>query len=114
MSGVACADCHMPYRREGALKISEHWVRSPLLQTNRSCGTCHAFSDEELEARVERIQDRHHALLQRAGEAAIAMLDALVAVRRHHGDQHREAVRAEVRGSKAQDPAFAALGAEEQ
>ncbi len=24
-SGVACADCHMPYRREGAQKISEHW-----------------------------------------------------------------------------------------
>ena len=30
-SGVACADCHMPYKREGAQKVSEHWVRSPLL-----------------------------------------------------------------------------------
>jgi nitrite reductase (cytochrome c-552) len=114
MSGVACADCHMPYRREGALKISEHWVRSPLLQVNRSCGACHAFSDEELAARVERIQDRHHALLQRVGQPEIAMLDALVAVRRHHGDQHREAVRAEVRASKAPGSGFAALAAEEQ
>ena len=31
-SGVACADCHMPYKREGALKISDHHVRSPLLE----------------------------------------------------------------------------------
>ena len=30
-SGVACADCHMPYQREGAVKISDHQVRSPLL-----------------------------------------------------------------------------------
>jgi Cytochrome c552 len=30
-SGVACAGCHMPYKREGALKISDHHVRSPLL-----------------------------------------------------------------------------------
>jgi nitrite reductase (cytochrome c-552) len=30
-SGVACADCHMPYKREGGFKISDHQVRSPLL-----------------------------------------------------------------------------------
>lgn len=28
-SGVSCADCHMPYIREGAMKISSHHVRSP-------------------------------------------------------------------------------------
>lgn len=105
MSGVACADCHMPYMREGALKVSEHWVRSPLLMVNRACGACHALGEEELTDRVERIQDRHHALLQRAGEAAIAMLDAIVALKRQHGDQHREEVRAEVRASKAGEPA---------
>lgn len=27
-SGVACADCHMPYQRVGAQKISDHHVRS--------------------------------------------------------------------------------------
>lgn len=101
MSGVACTDCHMPYMREGALKVSEHWVRSPLLMVNRSCGTCHAYGEDELRGRVERIQDRHHALLQRAADAAISMLDAIVAVRRQHEDQHREEVRAEVRASKA-------------
>jgi nitrite reductase (cytochrome c-552) len=36
-AGVACADCHMPYERVGALKVSDHWVRSPLLNINRAC-----------------------------------------------------------------------------
>lgn len=27
-SGVACAACHMPYQRVGAVKISDHHVRS--------------------------------------------------------------------------------------
>ena len=31
-SGVSCADCHMPYERQGAMKVSSHWVRSPLLE----------------------------------------------------------------------------------
>ena len=35
-SGVSCADCHMPYKREGALKVSDHWVRSPLLSESGS------------------------------------------------------------------------------
>ena len=26
-AGVVCADCHMPYERVGALKLSDHWVR---------------------------------------------------------------------------------------
>ncbi len=86
-SGVACADCHMPYLREGAMKVSDHWVRSPLLQINRSCQTCHPYPEEELKARVEAIQDRHFALMTRAGEAAVAMLDSIVALRKKHGDQ---------------------------
>ena len=76
-SGVACADCHMPYKREGALKVSEHWVRSPLLQVNRSCQPCHPYSDQELIGRVEAIQDRHYALMKRAGSALVDMLDAI-------------------------------------
>ncbi len=56
-SGVACADCHMPYKREGAMKVSEHWVRSPLLEINRSCETCHPYGEQEIKARVEAIQE---------------------------------------------------------
>jgi nitrite reductase (cytochrome c-552) len=40
-SGVTCADCHMPYKREGALKISDHHVRGPMLNVNRACQSCH-------------------------------------------------------------------------
>jgi nitrite reductase (cytochrome c-552) len=55
-SGVACADCRMPYKREGALKISDHHVNSPLLKINRSCQTCHKWPEDELKARVERFR----------------------------------------------------------
>lgn len=57
-AGVGCADCHMPYQRVGAMKISDHHVRSPLLNINRACQTCHKFPEAELRARVEAIQDR--------------------------------------------------------
>jgi nitrite reductase (cytochrome c-552) len=57
-SGVACADCHMPYARTGALKVSDHHVRSPLLNINRACQTCHKMSEQELRDRVFAIQDR--------------------------------------------------------
>jgi nitrite reductase (cytochrome c-552) len=57
-SGVACADCHMPYKREGGLKISDHHVRSPLLNINRACQGCHHFSEEEMKSRAEQIQER--------------------------------------------------------
>jgi nitrite reductase (cytochrome c-552) len=57
-SGVACADCHMPYKREGGMKISDHHVRSPLLNINRACQGCHHFSEQEMKDRVEQIQGR--------------------------------------------------------
>jgi hypothetical protein len=57
-SGVACADCHMPYKRVGAMKISDHHVRSPLLNVNRACQTCHKWPEDELKARAETIQER--------------------------------------------------------
>ena len=76
-SGVACADCHMPYMRDGASKVSDHWVRSPLLNVNRACQTCHHFSEEELTERVDVIQQRNFDLLQRAGAALMDQLDAI-------------------------------------
>ena len=76
-SGVACADCHMPYVREGAMKVSDHWVRSPMLMVNRSCQTCHSFPEAELSARVAAIQDRTYALIGRAAAALTDMLDSI-------------------------------------
>jgi len=77
-SGVSCADCHMPYMRDGASKISDHWVRSPLLNVNRACQTCHRFSEQEILERVDGIQERNFELLQRAGAALMKQLDAIV------------------------------------
>ena len=77
-SGVACADCHMPYVREGALKVSDHQVRSPLLMVNRSCQVCHPYSEEDLKQRVYAIQDRTSALMTRAGAALSDMMDSIV------------------------------------
>ena len=76
-SGVACADCHMPYEREGAMKVSSHWVRSPLLDVNNSCQTCHNVPEEELLDKVHTIQDRTKGLLERSAEAMTDMLDAI-------------------------------------
>lgn len=81
-AGVACADCHMPYQRIGALKVSDHWVRSPLLNVSRACQICHAVAERDLAARVLNIQDRHYALLQRAAKATTDMLDAIVAAKK--------------------------------
>ena len=74
-SGVACADCHMPYKRVGALKISDHNVRSPMLDINRACQTCHKWSEQELKDRVETIQDRTFRLRNLAMDALIALID---------------------------------------
>jgi nitrite reductase (cytochrome c-552) len=113
-SGVACADCHMPYKREGAMKVSDHWVRSPLLQINRACATCHPYGEEELRGRVEAIQDRHHALLGRAGAAAVSMLDAIVALRKPHDDRSRVRATADAQQALAATAGFGALPPEEQ
>ena len=74
-SGVACADCHMPYKRVGALKISDHNVRSPMLDINRACQTCHKWSEQELKERVETIQDRTFRLRNLAMDALIALIE---------------------------------------
>ena len=80
-SGVVCADCHMPYKREGALKISDHHVRSPMLNVNRACQTCHKWSEEELKARVETIQLRTHNLRNLAMEALVDLINDIKAAR---------------------------------
>lgn len=76
-SGVSCADCHMPYKRDGAAKVSDHWVRSPLLNINKACQTCHKFSESEITERVNTIQQRNYQLMQRAAAALMSQLDAI-------------------------------------
>jgi nitrite reductase (cytochrome c-552) len=80
-SGVTCADCHMPYQREGALQVSDHHVRSPLLNINRACQTCHKWSEEELKARAELLQARVYELRNRAMDATVALIGDLKAAK---------------------------------
>lgn len=76
-SGVSCADCHMPFERQGAMKVSSHWVRSPLLSINRSCQTCHSVPEAELLEKVTTIQSRTRSMIERAATAMTDMLDAI-------------------------------------
>jgi len=80
-SGVACADCHMPYQREGAIKVSDHHVRSPMLNVERACLVCHPFAATEMKARAETIQQRNFLLLRRAEDALLALYDEVKAAR---------------------------------
>jgi nitrite reductase (cytochrome c-552) len=76
-SGVSCADCHMPFERQGAMKVSSHWVRSPLLNIHNACQTCHNVPESELRDKVATIQGRTEAQLERAAAAMTDMLDAI-------------------------------------
>ncbi len=73
-SGVGCPDCHMPYTREGALKFSDHQVRSPLLNVARACQVCHRYDETEIKDRVFTIQDRTKKLMDRALDALVSLI----------------------------------------
>ncbi|WP_072041957.1 ammonia-forming cytochrome c nitrite reductase subunit c552 [Nigerium massiliense] len=76
-AGVGCADCHMPYKREGAAKISDHQVRSPMINDetiNASCLTCHRASEAEMKQRVQTIHDRY----EHTKNVSFDALDALI------------------------------------
>ena len=81
-SGVSCADCHMPYVRDGAVKVSDHWLRSPLANINQSCQTCHKQDEKELKNRVATIQDKTAKLLRRTEVALVDAIDAIAAAKK--------------------------------
>lgn len=81
-SGVSCADCHMPYKREGAVKVSDHHVRSPMLNVQAACGTCHNYSETELKARVTVIQERTIKLMNQAEDAVVQLVKDIEAAKK--------------------------------
>lgn len=76
-SGVACADCHMPYKREGAVKFSDHQVKTPIADVARSCQTCHQYTEKEILSRIDTIQSRTKAQLDRAEHAVVDLILAI-------------------------------------
>ena len=77
-SGVSCSDCHMPYERDGAMKVSSHNVQSPLANINNACQQCHQDNEKSLREKVETIQGRTMAYMERAAAAMTDMLDAIL------------------------------------
>ncbi|CZE48590.1 ammonia-forming cytochrome c nitrite reductase subunit c552 [Campylobacter geochelonis] len=73
-SGVGCADCHMPYKREGAVKVTDHFIKSPLENINASCKTCHMQSEDDLKLRVQTIQRATASSLREAENAVVALI----------------------------------------
>ncbi len=71
--GVACADCHMPYQREGGLKFTNHHLQSPLNNISGSCQVCHRESEETLRQNVYDRQARISEL-RRISEKNLARL----------------------------------------
>ena len=78
LAGVSCADCHMPYVRDGAMKYSSHDIMSPLLDPQQSCGQCHTNVDVVL-ARVNTIQATIYSAKQSTEDALIDAITALQA-----------------------------------
>ncbi len=76
---VSCSDCHMPYKRVGAMKISDHHVRSPMLNINNACQTCHNHAEADIQAQVEQIQGRHKKLTTITLDAVMDLIDDIVA-----------------------------------
>jgi nitrite reductase (cytochrome c-552) len=75
-AGVSCADCHMPYTRDGAAKFSNHDIKSPLLDPEAACGQCHTDVDYVVE-RVATIQAQVNERLLATEDALVQAIDAL-------------------------------------
>ncbi len=76
-NGVSCADCHMPYVKEGQSKISSHHWESPLNSISQSCQTCHKQSEEFLKDQVVDRQDKVFATQMLAEKAIVSAIEVL-------------------------------------
>ncbi|MDY6848137.1 MAG: ammonia-forming cytochrome c nitrite reductase [Thermodesulfobacteriota bacterium] len=65
-NGLACADCHMPYVREGGVKYSNHKVGSPLDDIANTCLNCHQGTEKEFKAKIDRKLERKNELAREA------------------------------------------------
>lgn len=73
-NGVSCADCHMPYVRSGAKKITQHNITSPLVDVNSSCKACHNQSESYIRKQVADIQNSIAFDLRSAEYATVSLI----------------------------------------
>ncbi|AVD70520.1 ammonia-forming cytochrome c nitrite reductase [Desulfobulbus oralis] len=65
--GLACADCHMPYVREGGVKYTSHQILgNPLDSIGNTCLNCHHDSEEGFRAIIKRKLERKYELAKQA------------------------------------------------
>ena len=83
-AGVACADCHMPYTRDGAAKYSDHNVQSPLLNAEVACGACHTDVSYVVN-RVNTIQGQVRATMDATEDALVAAIATIEAASAESG-----------------------------
>jgi nitrite reductase (cytochrome c-552) len=76
-SGVSCADCHMPYKREGAMKFTDHQVQTPMAHVNLSCQPCHNYTKPRSRRASIRSRRRTKAMLDRAEIAIVELIGAI-------------------------------------
>jgi nitrite reductase (cytochrome c-552) len=79
-AGVACADCHMPYTRDGASKFSSHDVHSPLMtpeSTQAACGQCHTDTTYV----VKRVNEIQEQVYNTKISTENALIDAITALK---------------------------------
>jgi len=69
--GLACADCHMPYRSEGGVKFTDHHIQSPLNNIANTCQVCHRESEETLKNNVYERQQKVHQSRDKAEEVLV-------------------------------------------
>ena len=85
-AGVSCSDCHMPKIQYKGSTVSDHWVRSPVLNLKNACYGCHSkrdpkITERELRERVEQIQDRHWLLREQAMTELLGLISDLKSAR---------------------------------
>jgi len=73
--GVACADCHMPYTKEGGQKFTSHRIVSPLANIATTCQVCHRESEEQLR---ENVYERQEKIMELRGKAETELVSAHV------------------------------------
>lgn len=86
-NGVSCADCHMPYVRKGAKKVTQHNITSPLFDINSACKTCHNQSEEYLKNQIADIQKSIAFDLRSAEYATVSLIWDIKKIREALGKQ---------------------------
>ena len=111
--GVACADCHMPYKQEGGVKYTDHHIMSPLANIDRTCQVCHRQDAEVLRENVYERQAKCTEVRDRAEkELAAAHIEAKFAIDKGATEAEMKPIQALLRKSQWRwDYAIASHGA---